>query len=1189
MAKMSFTPAQQAAIDAPFGNLLVSAAAGSGKTAVLTERVLRLLTGDPPVPADRLVVVTFTVAASIEMRQRIEQKLLDLLEDDPQNELLKNQQLLLARAKISTIHSLCSGLIKEHFHLLALPPRFRLAEETEIRNLESEELEGLLEEQYAAGGEDFLKLAAYFTDRDDRLLQEILTAVYHFIRQYPFPLSLLPQYLAFYEDECFLETTWGRELLDTFLIPELQAMIEELQGTIGRMQTEPTVFQSYEPAFSNDLDTLKRLLSALKEHDWDRASGIVRTRDKQRLKAVRGYEDRAFLESLQEVRKNVHARLDKLTERFLCVDNAAFAEDQQTIREVLCRLFVLVTAYTARVAERKRREALLDYSDLEHFALELLVTREDGGYQKTPLALELSEQYAELLVDECQDINRLQNLIFWALSKGKPFLPEHAPVAPAGNLFMVGDVKQSIYRFRNAVPDLFVQKRQAFPVYREGQPGEEAAILLQHNFRSRPTVTEPVNHLFHRLMSPVLGGIRYTEEEELTAAASFPAHPSAEAELHLLQVQSREEGTVTADLEADYIADLIERMVREGYPVGEKGTLRPCRYRDFCVLLRTKKGKIDRYLKRMRDRGLSCFAESSNGYFDAPEIATMLQLLRIIDNPLQEIPLFAVLISPLFCFTPDEVVAARLQKRKGALYFGISARAAEGDFKCRHFLNVLGKLREEAAILPIEQLIQLIYDNTGFLSLVEMQDSGEQKRANLCLLLNYAAHYEELGGRGVDGFLRYLDRAIARGEDFTCANIASEHADVVRIMSIHGSKGLEFPICIVADTAKVFNEMDLRTEYLLHSAYGVALKIRKPETHQKYSNLALECLRLRESRDARSEELRVLYVAATRAQEKLIFIGTAEHMEERVQRIAEQAAQVRDLLFWAMNQNNVLHWLIAAFCDASGFAKAFGTKMPGKEELLPMKFAFVSLSPEEEQTAEQPCFTAQPDPAVLQELEKRLSFVYPDLPLTTLPAKVTATQLAKEEQGEQLTALEPLALHGEAVLDGAARGTILHSFMQYADFEAARADLETEIARLVERGFLSGTEADALNRKAIHQFLESPLYRRMQQAKALHREYAFLYAVPATRIDESLPARYAGESVLMQGIADLVLEEEDGIVIVDYKTDVLKQPEQFVARYREQLRLYRQALDSYFGKPVKSCLIYALHLGQSIAVEDPSV
>lgn len=1186
MAKVTFTPQQRQAIDAPFGNLLVSAAAGSGKTAVLTERVLRLLTKEDPVAADRLIIVTFTVAASIEMRQRIEQKLSNLLEEDPQNELLKNQQFLLMRAKISTIHALCSGLIQEHFHMLQLPPRFRMAEETEIKNLENEELEALLEEEYQAKNPTFLRLAECYTDKDDRLLQELVGAVYRFIRRYPFPLSLLPDYLRFYDDRCFAATPWGVELMDSYLIPELHAMVRELQTALELMGTDALVYAAYEAAFTNDLDTLERLISALSQHDWDRAVGIAKTAERLRLKALRGYEDRAFLERLQDMRKGVLKRLDRLAERFLLISEESFADDQQTVQSQLVPLFSLVERYFERVALRKREESLLDYSDLEHFALELLVTREADGYRKTPLAEELSERYAELLVDECQDINYLQNLIFWALAKGSSFLPSKQAVAEAGNLFMVGDVKQSIYRFRNAVPDLFVAKRQAFPLYREEQQeGEAAAILLQHNFRSRPTVTEPVNHLFRRLMSPTLGGLDYTAEEELTAAALFPEHPSAQAELHILNLQKQDDATTTADMEADYIAELIANMVRDRYEVSENGVLRPCRYRDFCVLLRAKKGKVDRYLKRMREYGLSCFAESSNGYFDAPEIATMLQLLRVIDNPLQDIALFAVLLSPLFCFTPDELAAVRLQKRKGALYFGVTERADAGDGKCERFLTVLSDLRKQAAVLPIEQLIQLIYDQTGFLSLVEMQESGEQKRANLCLLLSYAANYEALGGRGVDGFLRYLDRAIARGEDFTCANIASERADVVRIMSIHGSKGLEYPICIIADTAKTFNEMDLRTPYLLQSDFGIALKTHKPETHQKYSNLSLECLRQRESQDAKSEELRVLYVAATRAKEKLIFVGSGTKMPERVQKIAERATRERDLSFWAMGQNNVLNWLLAAFCNVEGFSAAYDTPFASSTVKLPIRFVLTDRASETEEQQKVREFREVADPSVVEALQKRLSFQYGYAPLTTLPAKVTATQLAKEEQGEPLSPLAPLTLHGNTVLDGAARGTILHSFMQYADFVAAEQHLEQEIERLTQQGFLQEREAEALNRASIHAFLQSALYTRMKHAKALHREYAFLYAVQASRIDQTLSKEFEGETVLMQGIADLVLEEDEGIVIVDYKTDVLKKPEQFVARYQEQLRLYRQALSDYFQKPVTECLIYALHLGQSITVD----
>ncbi len=1187
MAKMTFTPMQQRAIDVGQKNILVSAAAGSGKTAVLTERVLKMLTATPPVPADSLIIVTFTVAASIEMRERIEKKLMDLLEDDPQNELLKHQQFLLSRAKISTIHALCSSLIREQFQQLGLPPKFRLAEQTEINNIKVELLEELLEQGYRTADPAFLALANTYTDRDDRLLSELILKVYDWILKYPFPTAQLARYHTFYDAKPLSETDWVQILREEWILPTLADAKRWLQEAKDLAMADDKLIKCYYPALEQDVDQLTILYNTLREGRWDDACHIASTLEKVNLKAARGVEDKELLERIKLLRGSALEQVKKIQETFLCIDSKAFLEDQVFLSQTLQTLFSVVTDYMNRVAEHKLALGILDYTDLEHFALQLLVEETEKGYQKTPLAVTLSEQYTELLIDECQDINYLQNLIFWALSKGEQTMNRQEAVPQSENLFMVGDVKQSIYRFRNAVPELFVAKKKQFAKGSE----QEELISLGHNFRSRAEVTEPINFIFEAIMTERFGGIDYDDKEALVPAARYEPYDGAFAELHLVESKRKTKGKSTEeqdeeqpdamDREMDYLIALIERMVQEGYQVQGPSGLRPCRYRDFCVLLRTKKGKIDRMIKRMQEAGLPSFAEADTGYFNAPEVFMMLQLLRVIDNPLQDIPLFGVLTSPMFLFTPDEVVEIRLQEPKRSLYFGVTALAETGDVKCMQFLRTLMLLRQQANQLTLEQMIQLIYDHTGFLSLMEMQQSGRQKRANLCLLLHYAAAYEQLGGQGIDGFLRYLDRSIARGEDFSGANVSSEQADVVRVMSIHGSKGLEFPICIVANLSKSFNEQDLSKEVVFDADDGVALHIRKPKTHQRYSNLALEYFKQKQRLASRSEELRVLYVAATRAKEKLILIGSTG--KGRAQKIAKEVQNSNNLSQYASRCNNMLDWILAATCRVTGFAECYLEEPLSKTMTLPLRFFYHDDQAVGETTTEERVFTKQPDQAIVDCLQKRLSFCYPHQEMTVLPVKVTATQLAKQQQ-TAFEAIPKRTLKDRTVLDGAARGTALHTFMQYADFSGAVLDLSAEVTRLVDQNFLTEQQGRALNLKAIQNFLASPLYQRMKQAQKLHREYAFLYGVPAQVVEESLSSQYEKEVILMQGIADLVIEEEDGIVIVDYKTDRLSNVADFEERYSRQLQLYGQALPDYFQKPVKECLIYALHLGKSIAI-----
>ena len=1182
MSKMSFTPAQQDAIFAKPGNILVSAAAGSGKTAVLTQRVIEMLTSEQPVMADRLVIVTFTVAAAAQMRERIQDKLSALLEEHPENALLQTQQTLLSKAKICTIHALCSDLIKDHVDQLNLSVRYRLADENEIKLLEQDVLEEFIESCYDSEEEDFLSLARYFGGRDDRRLSNILLGVYHWMRSYSFPFHRLDQFLKQYqEDSPFLDSVWGKPVFD-YVEKSLSNCERYLSSAMELAFSQEEVRKKYSPALELDLDAIRRARKALKNGEWDRVCSIVKTHEKKRFSPIRGFEDKSLLDRIKALRNQGMELLESLGKKYLLTQEE-FQSDREYLRAYIGPLFFYVKQFYHRLEEEKREQNLIDFNDLEHLALSLLVRREGECCYKTDTAKELS--FAEILVDECQDINQVQNLIFWALSDGEDqvSLDGDDLFDSAGNLFMVGDVKQSIYRFRNAMPSLFIRRKKLFPPYDRDRPEETqtARIVLQNNFRSRKEVTDSVNQIFSAMMSESLGDVDYTEEEYLIPSASYLPHDRGMTELHLLELPDQEERPVRSGksldektlLEAQYAAELIERMVASGYPVTENGKLRACTYRDFCILLRSKKGKADCYVKELTQKGIPCFSDSSSGYFDSSEVSVMLHLLRIIDNPLLDIPLFSVLISPMFGFTPDEIASIRLEDKRAPLYLALVQSAQAGNEKAEHFLKMLGALREQAAVLSSDRLIQRIYDQTGFLFAVEAMASGEQKKANLRLLLSYARSYEEIGYRGLSGFLRFMDRAAERGEDFNCANTVSEKADVVRIMSIHSSKGLEFPICIVADLSKKFNLQDLSKSFLLHETYGFGMNVRKPEELKEYSNLPLEAIRLAVRQDTLSEEMRILYVALTRAKEKLILLGSGQDLEKSIEAASEENGNT-----------SYLSWILHALAKEH----SFGELLNGEEKpvvLGSIQCIRARSTQEAEREQEVISFTALPDEKIVKSLEKSLHFKYPYRELSELPAKVTATQLAQKELMETTGELPELSLSEEGdEMTGARRGTVLHSFMQYADYHRAKQDLDGEIHRLVEKGFLTSREEAVLNRKKIRSFLSSPLLQRMEQAEKLYREYQFIFEIDAGRVDPDLQDSFQKEKVLLQGIADAVLEEKDGIVIVDYKTDRMASEQDFIEKYSGQLNIYRDALGAYFGKPVKDCLIYSLHLEREIPV-----
>lgn len=1177
MAAISFTVHQTQAIEASGGSLLVSAAAGSGKTAVLTERVIRMLTGEVPVPADRLIIVTFTVAAAEEMRRRIGDRLAELIEQEPENEWLQNQQMLLPSARISTIHALCSSLIREHFELLGISGEISIADDAELAVLKREALEEILEAHYALAEKEFRDLVESVCVRDDRPLHSLILSVYDFIRSFSFPLEFLDQAEEFYRREDSVELCpWAPEVLG-HLCSALRYGERRLGECLEEMASQPAVQEKYGPAFSSDLEQVQALYALGVSGRLSEAAELSRSMKKLSLKPVRKFEDAEFLDSLKQRRGEVWALLEELSSRYLFT-NAEYQQDRAILLPRVTALFGLVRELYLRLEEKKQEAGRMDYADLEHYALRLLLEQTPDGPKKSAVAEELSAQYDEIMVDECQDINEIQNRIFSLLScEGK-------------NLFMVGDVKQSIYRFRKAMPALFIEKSRRFPSYDPAAPFPDggAKIILGQNFRSRREVCGLVNFLFERLMSEEIGEIAYGEEEKLLPGAVYDAYPPSCPELHILDGGS-ETGTDRTLREAAYAAELIHSMVDSGYQVQGKQGLRQCGYGDFAILLRSHTSKAPVYAKALKAQNIPCHAASSEGYFDSYEVLIAVNLLRIIDNPLLDVPLLSVLLSPVCGFTADEVTEIRLAQKNVPLYRAMRQYAEEGSRHASDFLLFLQQLREKSALLRCSELIREIYDRTDFPALAYAMGDGVQKDANLRLLLTYAERYESFGEGGLAGFLRYLDRVQESGEDFSAANPASEAGGAVQILSIHASKGLEFPVCIVADCGKRFNKMDLIRPFQQNAALGFSMKITQRETLQSYSSLPFEAIRLRSEKELIAEEMRVLYVAMTRAREKLILLASLPNAAQTLRKLSYQASGGRLEPFESYLARGYEGWLLPVLLrhpDCGELRAQIGR--PDLKPVpadFPLRAVWVPAGPEgEEGSKPDRVFFSEPDPVQVERLRQRFEYRYPFEELTRLPAKLTVTQIAKKAQEDGIHLdTRPAFLQAKG-LTPAQRGTILHSFMQYADYEAAEQDLEAEINRLLQKQYLTQAEAEALNRKKIRAFFASPLYARMKSALRIQREYPFLYFLKAGEVDPTLSPDFAEEEILIQGIADCLIFEESGIVIVDYKTDYTSDESVLIAQYYDQLRIYKDAVEKAFGIPVRECLLYSLHLERSIRI-----
>ena len=1174
MADRSWTPAQEDAIRARGGTLLVSAAAGSGKTAVLVQRVIERIT-HPNIPcdADRLLVVTFTKAAAAEMKERIGQRLSQLLAQDPSNTALQRQQILLESAHISTVHSFCSELVRENFYKLQISHDFRIADDSEMAIMRGEAVTQVLEDRYTAGEADFYDLVeAFSSDRDDSRLIKAINQLYDFIRSHPFPERWLRDKARLYSDSIPVQDTpWGKCLL-AFAQEACDYCISLTRDSLAAMQEDEKLSAAYSESFQSDLAGLSVLQQAIEQENWDEIGFLSGGFSFARLKAVRGYKEDPLKMRLSAGRDEVKATIKKLAALFDSTLEEC-AGDLRVLSPVVEQLFSVTSEFSHTLDKMKAERRMADFGDLEHWALRLLVRETEEGFECTEEALELSCRFDEIMVDEYQDTNEAQDLLFRAISRNEE------------NLFMVGDVKQSIYSFRQAMPTIFLERRASFSRYDRSREQYPAYLVLDKNFRSRPTVTDAVNFVFGQLMSSQAGDVEYSGTELLAAGASYPPQQGCETRLDVLDLSLGDISDEAMELlESRHIAESILKMIAEGFQVTENGTQRPAVFRDFCILLRSANKYASRYARELQSCGVPAWADSSSGFFEAPEISVVLSLLRIIDNPVQDIPLLSVLASPIYGFTPDELSQMRLASPKKPLYLALTESASSGNPRAQVVLEELGNLRSLSSTLPSDRLLNTIYQKTGYLTLVQAMSNGEQRLANLQLLMEYAKKYEASGYNGLSGFIRFIDRLQEQNADLPGASTISEASNVVRVMSIHKSKGLEFPVCILAGCGRRFNKE--RGDALLHPELGLGVK--RKELLSRVTTLPREAIALEQERQSMSEELRVLYVAMTRAKEKLILLATVRDLESTLMSLAPRlTAQGRISPYVVRSASGISDWLLScAMRHPSGEALrdralsgselvAGGSEYPWEIRILPAP-VLVADEGQKENWNE----GAEPDLELLKRLESEIDFVYPDAVLRGIPAKVSASELAAESAGEDYAVLSRPAFLSQSGLTPAEKGTALHQYMQFANYAAAAKDSKGEQGRLVQEGFLTAEEAAVVDLKKVAAFLESPVAKRMLSAKQCHRELRFTVEIPASRLRPDLPGE---QPVILQGAVDCVFVEEDGAVIIDYKTDRAASAEALWERYRIQVELYRLAVEQVLEVPVKECLLYSFALGHPVS------
>lgn len=1217
---VQWTREQQQVISLRDRNILVSAAAGSGKTAVLVERILSMiLQKENPIDVDKLLVVTFTRAAAGEMKERIQAAIEQKLAEDPDNEHLQRQSALIAHAQINTIDGFCSYVVRSYFHTISLDPAFRMMDEGEGKLMKADVVQKLLEEAYEQEEQEFLQFVeCYASGKSDEKLEDLILKLYEFSMSYPFPKEWLAECRSIYENTdagSVQESVWMRKMWE-YSERTLRAAREIIQEAIRTASSDEGPYM-YLPMLEDDLRILDELLA---QKDYDSACLLYRQVKFQRIssKKDKAVSDRKR-EQVKTMRDTAKGLVKDLTEQYYQYSMEELGEQLEACRAPVRQLTLLTERFIDAYSAKKREKNLLDFADLEHFALEILVKKqEDGTIVRTEAAEELAAGFAEIMIDEYQDSNYVQEMLLTSvsgISDGRY------------NIFMVGDVKQSIYRFRLARPELFLEKYHSYST----DDSRTQRIDLHKNFRSRAMVLSGANYIFRQIMTPELGNISYDDAAALYPGADYPEEvKDTPTELLLLEkdtpaLEDMKEQESLQEIEAHAVAGRIRELVGREQVLDKKtGEYRPAAYRDCVVLLRAAAGWADSFVRVLNAQGIPAYSTSRTGYFSALEVQTVLNYLQICDNPRQDIPLAAVLHSPICGCTAEEMALVRSQFSDGNLYAACRRYALEGHDektagKISEFLRLLERMRSLVSHTPIHELLMLILKETGYANFAAAMPGGEQRQANLDMLVEKAIEFEATSYRGLFNFIRYIEKLRKYEVDFGEVSVTGEQADTVRIMSIHKSKGLEFPIVFVSGMGKGFNMQDSRAPLILHSQMGIGSDAVDPELRTRRPVLLKQVMKRELALESLSEELRILYVALTRAKERLILTGTVGDLGKTVSSCAVIAQRKETGLSCKTLEHakNCWEWILAALARHPSFQQlydAFGVDVRCEEVLTEENADFIIRRITAEELVQEEVILRWEqseirrelekwdtghvyDETVRRELSKKYSYQYPYAVLSEIPAVMSVSELKREQAPEpdaEPTAvlypeeeeIIPRFIRGntEEKLQGARRGTVYHKIFERLDYgETLTADsADRQIMRMRENGYLLPEEYNSVYRKDFQKFLESPLGHRMARAYrlgTLRREQPFAVSVPAARQN---PAWQGEEEILVQGIIDAWFEENDGLVLVDYKTDHVKEAAELAERYRIQLQYYAEALKRTTGIEVKEKIIYSVALGEEI-------
>jgi len=1273
MGDAKWTEEQELVINLRDRNILVSAAAGSGKTAVLVERIIKIISDkERRVDIDRLLVVTFTKAAASEMRNRIGDAIEKMLMENPGNEHLQRQATLLHNSQITTIDSFCQNIIRNYFHVIDLDPSFRVADENELAIIKTDVMEELLEAKYLEsrekGNQTFFDFIESFSPgRTDSVIEELILRLFDISMSYPWPEEWLASCLDMYSCtsmEEFEEAVWMKELkkyIDDTLRDYMDMantaldICKDLGGPVNYCEAVQSdieqigmvmEYNSYQGYYEGFCRLNPARLSAKKD-----ASVLLEKKD-----AVKSLRESYQKNGLQVLAKN-----------FFYQKPEEMLSDIKAMYPLVKELISLVGDFTRLFADKKREEGILDFADMEHFALDILVNRQNGEAVPSEVALELQDFYEEIMVDEYQDSNFVQELILASLCRA----PEKKPF-----LFMVGDVKQSIYQFRLARPELFMQKYNS---YKTGK-GPYQKIDLHKNFRSREIVLNSANYIFESIMKECFGGINYDNDARLVPGRVYgdtDLKIPEKTDILLIEQKGEAAGTIEKHmLEAAAIGNSIRSMVQGEDPLYISGRdgYRRAEYRDIVILLRSVSGWSEEFIEALTDMGIPAYSDTKTGYFSAIEVCTVLDFLKIIDNPRQDIPLVAVLRSVIGNITDEELACIgslprtlsymdqiylfmkmygrnigygtsmgyKIKDNKTDMPVEGGSKDSNTDNKINNtsdglnknedndidlskyiekiplntedaikladkleaFCSLLLRYQDMAGYASVYEILQCIYKETGYYDIMSAMPAGEKRAANLDILLQQSVEFTEKGNRGLFGFIHYIERLDKSDIDFGEACVNGESANAVRIMSIHKSKGLQFPVVFVAGMGKQFNLQDTRKSAIIDADYGIGadyidldLRVKQPVLMKKFMAGQIK-------KNTLSEETRILYVALTRAEEKLILSGTATDIKKKMEKW-ESRGDTHNMTS-LLSAQTYFDWIMPVILNGGLKAESlFEIKTIKQSDIVSVEKEELEKSIANYNLLKNWDKDKVYDKEMSLEIEEQVNYKYPYLGGQMLPVKISVTEikrmaakkaeiLANDEDGitgtDYLVPPKAQFMRDVSEIKGTDRGTLYHLVMEHIPYNeiSSSYDFRGFIAGMCESGYMTKEEAAVIDINKLKKFCQSSIFKRMCKAQVngtLKREQPFIIGLPATEIYEEAD-NASGETILMQGIIDVFFEEGKELVLVDYKTDFVKigKSEELVHKYGQQLNYYARALESITGKKVKEKIIYSFALGREVRV-----